>query len=81
MPVSEYTKQRDVALMSFDTDKYKEFVGRWNRDQAEQLNQYEDDVVMAAMCKLIVDATYLPESARAYAKRWLKEHKFSEDIF
>lgn len=81
MPVSEYTKQRDVALMSFEVDRYKEFVARWNKEQAEQLEKYDDEVIFAAMCKLIVDSVYLPKSGREYAKKWLKDHNFSEEIY
>lgn len=80
MPVSEYTMQRDVVLMTFDPEEYRKFLRKWNPEMALQIADYDNQVVTATMCKLICDARYLPEVARRHASKWLKDNKFSEDI-
>ncbi|MCQ2086625.1 MAG: hypothetical protein MJZ37_00915 [Bacilli bacterium] len=78
--MSEYTIQRDVVLVTFDTEEYRNFLKKWNPAMAAQVADYDDQVIKATMCKLICDAKYLPEVSRRYAAKWLKENKFSEDI-
>ncbi|MCQ2577513.1 MAG: hypothetical protein MJ176_03165 [Treponema sp.] len=80
MPVSEYTMQRDVVLMTFDPEEYRKFLRKWNPEMAMQIADYDNQVVIATMCKLICDARYLPEVARRHASKWHKDNKFSEDI-
>jgi hypothetical protein len=37
MPVSEYTMERDVVLMTFDPDEYRKFLRKWNPEMAMQI--------------------------------------------
>lgn len=80
MSVSEYTRERDIVLVTFDPDEYRNFLKKWNPKMAADVADYDDQVIKATMCKLVIDARYLPDVSRRYAAKWLKDNKFSEDI-
>lgn len=69
--IYQYVQDRDEAAASFDLDKFKAFIIKWN---GEAFPMPSDDVLEITMRKVAVHCTSLDVDTRVEAFRWLLEH-------
>lgn len=69
--IIQYIKDRDEAAASFDLDKFKAFIIKWN---GKDFPMPSDDVLEITMRKMTVHCTNIDIATRVEAFRWLLEH-------
>ena len=70
------------ALVTFDVEKLKKWMKKWNNPLYKQFIKANEIVQMATMCKMICNRTDLMGSEVQHkAILWLKEHNMKGRIF
>lgn len=78
MPI--WVKERDAAALSFDVETFRTFYEKWKRRGFYTLDLPEDDqVIAAAMRKMILGMANPPEDKKQEAIDWLKARGYDTE--
>lgn len=78
--LSQWIKERDEALYTFDVDTFKEFYRKWQKRGVYTEPLPSDEVIEITMRKMVCCLEKPKKDKLAEARAWLSEHGYSWTI-
>lgn len=78
---SEWLKERDEVVKSYDVPRFKEFVKKWTELGVYHLDILpSDEVIEISMRKMVYHFTTSTHKEREDAKRWLESRGYTTEV-
>lgn len=80
--LATFTKERNEAVASFDVEKFKAFVLKWQKLGAYRKRPLPDDEICEiAMYKMCCNIATIPAAKKQEARAWLKLRGYDTEIW
>lgn len=78
--LSQWVKERDEAIYTFDVDTFKEFYRKWQKRGVYTEPLPSDEVIEITMRKMVCCLAKPKKDKLEEARAWLSEHGYSWTI-